>query len=105
MVDFRDARRRYAIGGVDGTDHVVEVVGHLHLPEEELAAADHASLDEDVLYAAAYLHDIAAFAPWEDTKVDHSDVGAKVIDSISRSNGSRTGSISGEWNACETASR
>lgn len=41
-----------------------------------LAAADHATLDDDVLYAAAYLHDIAAFAPWEDEKKDHSDVGA-----------------------------
>jgi uncharacterized protein len=54
---------------------------------KELAAADHASLDDDVLYAAAYLHDIAAFAPWEDTKVDHSDVGAKVVDSILKDTG------------------
>ena len=42
-----------------------------------LAASDHATLDDDVLYAAAYLHDIAAFAPWEDEKKDHSDVGAE----------------------------
>jgi uncharacterized protein len=41
-----------------------------------LAAADHAAVDDDILYAAAYLHDIAAFAPWEDEKKDHSDVGA-----------------------------
>jgi uncharacterized protein len=54
---------------------------------KELAAADHASLDDDVLYAAAYLHDIAAFAPWEDTKVDHSDVGAKVVDGILKDTG------------------
>ncbi len=48
----------------------------------ELAAADHVQLDDDVIYAAAYLHDIAGFPPWEDTKVDHSDVGARVIDNI-----------------------
>jgi len=42
----------------------------------ELAAADHATLDDDVLFAAAFLHDIAAFKPWEDEKLDHSDVGA-----------------------------
>jgi uncharacterized protein len=42
-----------------------------------LAGADHVTLDDEVLYAAAYLHDIAAFAPWEDEKKDHSDVGAE----------------------------
>lgn len=31
----------------------------------ELAAADHVALDDDILYAAAYLHDMAAFEPWE----------------------------------------
>jgi uncharacterized protein len=54
---------------------------------KEMAAADHVTLDDDVLYAAAYLHDIAAFAPWEDTKVDHSDVGAKVVDGILKDTG------------------
>ncbi len=53
----------------------------------ELAAADQVSLDDDVLFAAAYLHDIAAFAPWEDPKVDHSDVGARVIDSVLKGSG------------------
>ncbi len=41
-----------------------------------LAAEDHVSLDDDVLFAAAYLHDLAAFKPWEDPKVDHADVAA-----------------------------
>jgi uncharacterized protein len=54
---------------------------------KQLAAADHVSIDDDVLYAAAYLHDIAAFAPWEDTQVDHSDVGARVVDGILKSTG------------------
>lgn len=46
-----------------------------------LAAADGVKLDDDVLYAAAFIHDIAAFAPWEnpDPKVDHSDVGADAL--------------------------
>lgn len=47
-----------------------------------LAAADHVNLDDDVLYAAAYLHDIAAFEPWANEKIDHSDVGADVIEAI-----------------------
>ncbi len=42
----------------------------------ELAAADHVTLDDDVLFAAAYLHDLAAFKPWENEKLDHADVAA-----------------------------
>src|SRR5262245_46126319 len=30
----------------------------------ELAAKDGVKLDDDVLFAASYLHDIAAFKPW-----------------------------------------
>ena len=48
----------------------------------ELAAADHAALDDDVLFAAAYLHDLAAFKPWENEKLDHSDVAADIVDTI-----------------------
>jgi HD superfamily phosphodiesterase len=53
----------------------------------ELAATDHVALDDDVLYAAAYLHDMAAFAPWEDVKVDHSDVGARLVDTVLKGSG------------------
>jgi HD superfamily phosphodiesterase len=53
----------------------------------ELAAADHVVLDDDVLYAAAYLHDMAAFPPWEDVKVDHSDVGARLVDTVLKGTG------------------
>ena len=49
---------------------------------KELAAADHAALDDDVLFAASFLHDMAAFPPWEDTKADHSDVGARLVDTV-----------------------
>jgi uncharacterized protein len=54
---------------------------------KDLAAADHVAVDDDVLFAAAYLHDIAAFAPWEDTKADHSDVGARVVDTVLKGSG------------------
>jgi uncharacterized protein len=52
-----------------------------------LAAADHVILDDDVLFAASFLHDIAAFKPWEDEKLDHSDVGADVVPTILRDTG------------------
>lgn len=49
-----------------------------------LAAADHVTLDDDVLFAAAFLHDMAAFAPWDRDKegIDHSDEGARVVDTV-----------------------
>jgi HD superfamily phosphodiesterase len=53
----------------------------------ELAAADHITLDDDVLFAASFLHDMAAFAPWEDVKADHSDVGARVVDTVLKGTG------------------
>jgi hypothetical protein len=48
----------------------------------DLAAADHVTLDDDVLFAAAYLHDMAAFPPWENDKLDHSDVAADVVGTV-----------------------
>jgi HD superfamily phosphodiesterase len=48
----------------------------------ELAAADHVAIDDDVLFAASYLHDMAAFPPWENEKRDHSDVAADIVDTI-----------------------
>jgi HD superfamily phosphodiesterase len=54
---------------------------------KDLAAEDKVTLDDDVLYAAAFLHDIAAFAPWENTRLDHSDVGAQVVDTILKGSG------------------
>jgi len=44
-----------------------------------LAAADHVALDDDVLYAAAFLHDVAAFAPWQKHGVDHADRAAQIV--------------------------
>src|SRR5580704_10793374 len=53
----------------------------------ELAAVDHVALDDDVLFAAAYLHDMAAFAPWEKPKLDHSDVAADIVDTVLKGTG------------------
>ena len=49
---------------------------------KELAAADKVTLDDDVLYAAAYLHDVAAFAPFRKPDVDHQDEAARIVESI-----------------------
>src|SRR5215472_3497926 len=51
---------------------------------KDLAEADHTALDDDVVFAAAYLHDMAAFAPWDRAKegVDHADEGARVVDTV-----------------------
>lgn len=47
-----------------------------------LADSDHLAYDDDVLFAAAYLHDMAGFPPWEKTGVDHQDRGAELMDSV-----------------------
>jgi len=47
-----------------------------------LADSEHLAYDDDVLFAAAYLHDIAAFAPWTKQGVDHQDRGAELMDSV-----------------------
>ena len=54
-----------------------------------LAAEDHVKLDDDVLFAAAYLHDIAAFAPWDREKdgIDHADEGARVVEEVLKGTG------------------
>jgi hypothetical protein len=53
----------------------------------ELAAADGVKLDDDVLFAAAYLHDLAAFAPWENEKADHADEAARLVDTVLKDTG------------------
>jgi uncharacterized protein len=53
----------------------------------ELAAADHVTLDDDILYAAAYLHDMAAFEPWQKSGVDNADQAAAIVDSVLKNTG------------------
>jgi uncharacterized protein len=47
-----------------------------------LAATDHVTIDDDVLFAASYLHDMAAFPQWAEDKKEHGDVAAEKIDSV-----------------------
>jgi len=54
---------------------------------QHLAKQDHVALDDDVLFAAAYLHDMAAFKPWEDAKADHADVAADQVAEVLRDTG------------------
>jgi hypothetical protein len=49
---------------------------------KSLAAADHVTLDDDVIFAAAYLHDMAAFEKWADEKREHGAVAAEKIDLV-----------------------
>ena len=49
---------------------------------KELAAADQVTVDDDVLYAAAYLHDVAAFAPFRKSGTDHQDEAARLVESM-----------------------
>ena len=49
---------------------------------KELAAADRVTLDDDVLYAAAFLHDVAAFVPFRKPNVDHQDEAAQIVESL-----------------------
>src|SRR5882757_3045865 len=53
----------------------------------ELALADHVTLDDDILYAAAYLHDMAAFEPWQKSGVDHADQAAAIVDTVLKNTG------------------
>jgi hypothetical protein len=59
----------------------------------QLAAADQIKLDDDVLFAAAFLHDMAAFKPWEDPKADHADVAADQAASTLQDTGFPMGKI------------
>ena len=68
----------------------------------QLAAADHVKLDDDVLYAAAYLHDMAAFAPWDKDGVDHADRAASLIEPILTNAGFPTAKIEAVKSAIRT---
>ena len=47
-----------------------------------LAAEDHVTLDDDVLFAASMLHDMAAFPQWAQKGKDHSDAAADQVDTV-----------------------
>lgn len=47
---------------------------------KSLARQDKVELDDDVLFAAAYLHDMAMFPDWQKPGVDHADHAAAIVD-------------------------
>jgi hypothetical protein len=53
----------------------------------ELCAADGVTLDDDVLFAAAYLHDVAAFPAFRQQGVDHQDQAASIVGSLLEGSG------------------
>lgn len=59
----------------------------------QLARADGVRLDDDVLFAAAWLHDMAAFPKWEAAGVDHADRAADTVDTILKGSGFPEGKI------------
>jgi uncharacterized protein len=60
---------------------------HFKNPAWGYSHSDHVAVDDDVLFAAAYLHDMAAFTPWEKEKLDHSDVAADIVGTILKGTG------------------
>ncbi|MFZ0030711.1 MAG: HD domain-containing protein [Candidatus Cybelea sp.] len=53
----------------------------------ELAQGDGLHLDTDVLFAAAFLHDMSAFMPCEDTKLEHGECAARQSGAILKAAG------------------
>src|SRR6185312_15595486 len=47
---------------------------------KKLAAADHVVLDDDVIFAAAYLHDVGSMDGWSEPNQEHGDVAAAKLD-------------------------
>ncbi len=53
----------------------------------DIAKGEGMTVDTDVLFAAAMLHDMAAYSPWEDNKREHGDVAAETSESVLRDAG------------------
>jgi len=47
-----------------------------------LAESQNVKVDQDCLFAAAYLHDVGAFEPYKQSGVDHAERSVQVIDEI-----------------------
>ncbi len=52
-----------------------------------LARAEGITVDDDALYAAAYLHDMGGLPPYAKSGVDHGDRSAQLVDSVLRGTG------------------
>ena len=53
----------------------------------EVAQGDHLTVDNDVLFAAAFLHDMAAFPPYEKKGMEHGDRAAETSEAVLREAG------------------
>jgi HD superfamily phosphodiesterase len=49
---------------------------------EKLAAIDHVDLDDDVMFAAAYLHDVGSMEGWQVQGQEHGDTAAAKLDQM-----------------------
>jgi len=49
---------------------------------KKLAAIDHVTLDDDVIFAAAYLHDVGSVEGWAEPKQEHGDTAASKLDKM-----------------------
>jgi uncharacterized protein len=48
----------------------------------QLAKGDHMTVDDDVLFAAAFLHDMAAFPPYAKAGIEHGDRAAQTSEAV-----------------------
>lgn len=69
---------------------------------KELATEDGVTIDDDVLFAAAWLHDVAAFAPFRKPGVDHQDQAANLVESMLADTGFPMGKIEAVRGAIRT---
>ncbi len=75
-------------------DHVVSLTtklfGHIdfthgqrdYIWAKRLAAADHVTLDDDVIFAAGYLHDVGSMPGWDVPNQEHGDTSAAKLDQM-----------------------
>ena len=69
---------------------------------KQMAAADGVTLDDDILFAAAYLHDMAAFARYAETGKDHADAAADKVDQVLAGTGFPDGKMQAVRDAIRT---
>ena len=75
VYEFASASFQHTAWGLEHSERDYHLAQHL-------AATDGLDIDEDVLFAAAFLHDMAAFEPYAVAGEDHSDTGADKVGSI-----------------------
>lgn len=76
---WRDRAIAFVAANMQHTAWGVSHAGRDYQLAREIARRDNLAVDDDVLFAAAMLHDIAAFAPWAKAGVDHGVRAAEVL--------------------------